>query len=31
VLEERLAGRSIKDFWALHMQSRDAVKKVLEG
>jgi uncharacterized protein YndB with AHSA1/START domain len=31
VLEERLAGRSVKDFWALHMQSRDAVRKALEG
>ena len=25
VLEERLAGRSIKDFWALHAKSREAV------
>ena len=31
VLEERLAGRSVKDFWALHMQSREAVKQALEG
>ena len=31
VLEERLAGRSVKDFWALHMQSRDAVKTALES
>ena len=31
VLEERLAGRSVKNFWALHMQSRDAVRKSLEG
>ena len=29
VLQERLAGRSVKDFWALHAQSRDAVKKAL--
>jgi uncharacterized protein YndB with AHSA1/START domain len=31
VLEERLAGRGVKNFWALHMQSREAVKKALEG
>jgi uncharacterized protein YndB with AHSA1/START domain len=31
VLEERLAGRSVKNFWALHAQSRDAVRKALEG
>jgi uncharacterized protein YndB with AHSA1/START domain len=31
VLEERLAGRGVKDFWALHAQSREAVKKALEG
>ena len=31
VLEERLAGRSGKDFWALHARSRDAVRKALEG
>jgi uncharacterized protein YndB with AHSA1/START domain len=31
VLEERLAGRSVKDFWALHMQSREAVRKALDG
>jgi uncharacterized protein YndB with AHSA1/START domain len=30
VLEERLAGRGVKDFWALHAQSRDAVAKALE-
>lgn len=29
VLEERLAGRSVRDFWALHMRSREAVKKAL--
>lgn len=31
VLQERLAGRSVKDFWALHAQSREAVRKSLEG
>jgi uncharacterized protein YndB with AHSA1/START domain len=31
VLEERLAGRGVKDFWALHAQSREAVKEALEG
>jgi uncharacterized protein YndB with AHSA1/START domain len=31
VLEERLAGRSVKNFWALHAQSREAVRKALEG
>jgi uncharacterized protein YndB with AHSA1/START domain len=31
VLEERLAGRGVKDFWALHAQSREAVHKALEG
>ena len=31
VLEERLAGRSVRDFWALHMQSREAVKEALGG
>jgi uncharacterized protein YndB with AHSA1/START domain len=29
VLQEKLAGRSIEDFWALHAQSREAVKKAL--
>jgi uncharacterized protein YndB with AHSA1/START domain len=29
VLEERLAGRGVKDFWALHAKSRDAVAKAL--
>ena len=29
VLEEKLAGRSVADFWALHEQSRDAVAKAL--
>lgn len=31
VLEERLAGRGVKDFWALHAKSREAVAKALEG
>jgi uncharacterized protein YndB with AHSA1/START domain len=31
VLEERLAGRSVKDFWALHAKSRDAVSKALQA
>ncbi len=31
VLQEKLAGRGVKDFWALHSQSADAVKKALEG
>ena len=30
VLQERLAGRSVRDFWALHEQSRDAVTKALD-
>jgi uncharacterized protein YndB with AHSA1/START domain len=29
VLQERLAGRSVRDFWALHRQSREAVKRAL--
>ena len=29
VLEERLAGRGVKDFWALHAKSREAVAKAL--
>jgi uncharacterized protein YndB with AHSA1/START domain len=31
VLEERLAGRSVKNFWALHAQSREAVAKALDA
>ena len=31
VLEERLAGRGVKNFWALHAQSKQAVRKALEG
>jgi len=29
VLQERLAGRSVRDFWALHARSRDEVAKAL--
>jgi uncharacterized protein YndB with AHSA1/START domain len=29
VLEQRLAGRTVKDFWALHAQSKQAVAKAL--
>jgi len=29
VLQERLAGRGVKDFWALHARSREAVAKAL--
>ena len=29
VLEERLAGRGVRDFWALHARSREAVARVL--
>jgi uncharacterized protein YndB with AHSA1/START domain len=29
VLEERLAGRSVPNFWALHARSREAVAKAL--
>jgi uncharacterized protein YndB with AHSA1/START domain len=29
VLQEKLAGRSVPDFWALHAQSREAVAKAL--
>jgi uncharacterized protein YndB with AHSA1/START domain len=31
VLEERLAGRGVKDFWALHARSRDTVRAALEA
>jgi uncharacterized protein YndB with AHSA1/START domain len=31
VLQERVAGRGVKNFWALHMRSRDAVREALEG
>lgn len=30
VLQEKLAGRSVPNFWALHEQSRDAVTKALD-
>jgi uncharacterized protein YndB with AHSA1/START domain len=30
VLQEKLAGRSVSDFWALHAQSREAVRQALE-
>ena len=29
VLQDRLAGRGVKDFWALHAKSREAVTKAL--
>jgi len=29
VLQEKLAGRSVRDFWALHAKSREAVREVL--
>ena len=29
VLQERLAGRSVKNFWALHVKSREAVARAL--
>jgi uncharacterized protein YndB with AHSA1/START domain len=31
VLEERLAGRGVPNFWALHAQSREAVVKALDA
>jgi uncharacterized protein YndB with AHSA1/START domain len=31
VLQERLAGRSVRNFWELHAQSREDVRKALEG
>lgn len=31
VLQERLAGRSVKNFWLLHAQSREVVRQALEG
>ena len=31
VLQEKLAGRSVKNFWALHAQSNEAVRQALEG
>jgi hypothetical protein len=29
VLQERLAGRRVKNFWELHMRSREDVRKAL--
>lgn len=29
VLEEKLAGRSVQNFWALHAQSKEAITKAL--
>ena len=31
VLEQRLAGRGVKNFWELHARSREDVRKALEG
>ncbi|HET7316063.1 MAG TPA: SRPBCC family protein [Sphingomicrobium sp.] len=31
VLQDRLAGRGVPDFWALHMRSRDEVAKALQS
>jgi len=31
VLQEKLAGRSVRDFWELHARSRETVRKVLES
>jgi len=31
VLEERLAGRGVRNFWELHARSREGVRKALEG
>ncbi|MBV9527370.1 SRPBCC family protein [Sphingomonas sp.] len=31
VLEEKLAGRGVRDFWALHARSREAVKAALDN
>jgi uncharacterized protein YndB with AHSA1/START domain len=31
VLQERLAGRTVPNFWALHAESKEAVRKALEG
>ena len=30
VLQEKLAGRSVRNFWELHAQSRESVAKVLD-
>ena len=31
VLQEKLAGRSVRNFWELHAKSREDVRKALEG
>jgi uncharacterized protein YndB with AHSA1/START domain len=31
VLQERLAGRSVRNFWELHARSREAVRQALDG
>ena len=31
VLEEKLAGRSVRNFWELHAKSREEVRKALES
>ena len=31
MLEEKLAGRGVRDFWALHAKSRESVKAALGG
>ena len=31
VLQEKLAGRSVRNFWALHAQSREEVRRALES
>lgn len=31
VLQEKLAGRGVRNFWELHSRSRDAVRQALQG
>ena len=31
VLQQKLAGRGVRNFWELHAQSKEAVKQALEG
>lgn len=31
VLQERIAGRGVRDFWALHAESKESVARVLEA
>lgn len=31
LLEEKLAGRGVEDFWALHAKSRESVRQALES